>query len=546
MATPLYSTAFNITQFSGLNQTGDGYNMNMQYAREIENVNVAGGSYQPMREGLPIDQVLESHIGTLAYLHRRFGEHAGTTTLVAITLEAHEGGPSGWFYVVHIYTKELDGDDDWAAGQLILGDQLITENDQSYADFDWLTYEVNTYPEYDATRTYTMYERCTHNNVYYKCNTNISTAEAWNASHWDRIDAAVDADPVDVLLITNQKFGMYCMYGDDLSVIRVNTPAKFGVIARYNERIWGAGIEEDPDKLIYSAPYDPFDWEQNTTIPEDGAGDILLPTWDGDRFMALRQFGSSLLAVKRNSLWRVYGTEPSEFSIQQQYGGGTIEEDSLQVYGNYAYMLGEHGLMRYDGVSVTPFLQEAVHVLMNEQVNRDAIDQTCAAMRNGTYCLALPINGSSFCNAVLEYNTLEGTLALRTQISVESFMSFNERLFYTSATDPGRVYEMRDDVGRALFSRWISGYQDLGLKNSIKSAFIVYMTVETEVPFELRVGIRTEKKLKQKTVAVKPGKILRLHLNLTGRIFRLEIQSYSAAPFQISGGVRVDLELDPD
>lgn len=539
MATPLYSTSFNITQFSGLNQTGDGYNMNMQYAREIENVNVAGGSYQPMREGLPIDQVLESAIGTLCYLHRRFGANAGTTMLAAFTLEQPEN--MGGLWAVGVYTKQLDGADDWEFARYLSTTYL--NHQRKYADFDWVTYEVNTYPEYSASKPYALNARCSHGGSNYKCTTAIGNAgEAWNAAHWEE----VGADPVDVLLFTNSSAGMYCMYGDDLSVIRVTTPANFGVIARYNERIWGAGIEEDPDKLIYSAPYDPFDWEQNTTIPEDGAGDILLPTWDGDRFMALRQFGSSLLAVKRNSLWRVYGTEPSEFSIQQQYGGGTIEEDSLQVYGNYAYMLGEHGLMRYDGVSVTPFLQEAVHVLMNEQVNRDAIDQTCAAMRNGVYCLALPINGSSFCNAVLEYNTLEGTLALRTQISVESFMSFNERLFYTSATDPGRVYEMRDDVGKALFSRWISGYQDLGLKNSIKSAFIVYMTVDTEVPFELRVGIRTEKKLKQKTVAVKPGKILRLHLNLTGRIFRLEIQSYSAAPFQISGGVRVDLELDPD
>ena len=94
--------------------------------------------------------------------------------------------------------------------------------------------------------------------------------------------------------------------------------------------------------------------------------------------------------------------------------------------------------------------------------------------------------------------------------------------------------------------KWVSGWQDLGLKQSVKSAFVLYMMVESEAPVELRVGIRTEKKLKQKIINTKPGKMTRLHLNLQGREFRLEIQSYSAVPFTISGGIRIDLELDPD
>jgi hypothetical protein len=111
---------------------------------------------------------------------------------------------------------------------------------------------------------------------------------------------------------------------------------------------------------------------------------------------------------------------------------------------------------------------------------------------------------------------------------------------------PGRVFEMRDDIGKPLFCEWVSKYQDLGQKNSVKSAFLVYMMVDSEAPVELRVGIRTEKKLKTKIVKTKPGKMTRIQLNLTGRIFRLEIRSYSAVPFTIAGGVKIDLELDPD
>jgi hypothetical protein len=72
------------------------------------------------------------------------------------------------------------------------------------------------------------------------------------------------------------------------------------------------------------------------------------------------------------------------------------------------------------------------------------------------------------------------------------------------------------------------------------------MMVEAETTIPLYIGIRTEKKLKQKIFNVKPGKMTKLNLNSKGRFFRLEIQSYSAVPFKILGGIKIDLELDPD
>ena len=51
MARPLYSTSVAIDRFTGMNQTGDGYNMSLRLAREMENVSVRGGGFQPMRQG---------------------------------------------------------------------------------------------------------------------------------------------------------------------------------------------------------------------------------------------------------------------------------------------------------------------------------------------------------------------------------------------------------------------------------------------------------------------------------------------------------------
>lgn len=523
-----YQTSVEIQSFNGILQAGDGYNQSMQYAREMENVNVDGGSFRPMREGTLIPQMLDSPIGTLAYLHRRFGTETGTL-LVAIS----DGS---------VYTKLLDGDDEWVKRFTGL----------TVDDCDWVTYEVNTR------------------------------------------DGKALTESVDVLLFSNATDGMFCLYSDTQQVVAVTTPKKFGVLARYNERIWGSGIIGDPDMLVYSAPYDPFNWEANTDIPEDGAGDIQQPTWDGDSFVALRQIGSDLLAVKRNSIWRIYGTNPGEFNMQKQYGAGALVENTLCVHDGYAYMLGQYGLLRYDGTGAYAFLQDNIKDIMREQVKHEIIalnysaDNTyvlgavclkdgvpyrcttaintkeewnadhweeitgdpmynaCAGMWDGVYCLAIPLNGSDKNNAILQYDPASRAFSLRTEISVDSFLQINERLFYTSASYPGVVYEMDDLNGDVKFLKWISGYQDLGVKSSIKSAFTVYMMVESEVPVTMFLGIRTEKKLKQKVITTKPGKLTRVHLNTQGRIFRLEIQSYTAAPFTIAGGIKIDLELDPD
>lgn len=481
-----YETSVNIPSFAGLNQSGDGYGQSMRYARTMENVNVTGGIFAPMREGVRFDAEVPKPIGTLAYLHRRY--NGGNTLLVAIANGI-------------VYTKVLDGNDEWV--------QRYPEQNGtplSDSDCDWVTYEINR--------------------------------------EGDVGDDEIPS-PVDVLLFTNATDGMFCLYGDNLTVSPVETPYKFGVLARFNERIWGSGILSMPDSLVYSAPYDPFDWELNLEIPEDGAGEVMQPSWDGDRFLALQQVGNYLMAFKRNAVWRVYGTNPGEFVIQQQYGGGTIEENTVAVADDHVYMLGAKGIMRYDGNGVTPFMQDKVQDII-ASVNTAALDKCVAGMRDGVYCVALPVNGSTFCNAVLEYNTREYTFAFRTGVTVDTFLQVNERLLYTSATEPGKLFELRDDIGQPLPVIWKSGMQDLGIKNAIKSAFLLYMMVETETPAPIYIGIRTEKKLKQKVVMVRPGKATRVHLSNRGRVFSLELKSLSSVPFKIAGGVKIDLELDPD
>ena len=67
-----------------------------------------------------------------------------------------------------IYTSDLNTVDKHINGAI---NELHTINGYSY-------------DAYDDTATYSVGDLCIYNNTLYKCTTAITTAEAWNASHW--------------------------------------------------------------------------------------------------------------------------------------------------------------------------------------------------------------------------------------------------------------------------------------------------------------------------------------------------------------------------
>lgn len=481
----IYQTSMEIPSFAGINQSSDGYNISPRYATEMENVDITGGGFQTYHQGNQISTFLPAAISGLACLHRRYGfAEAEQDILIA-------------FCNTKMYTRQLNNPGGtWTERKSGLTTTI---------PMSWVCYEVN------------------------------------------EINGEPTENPVDVFLFTNSVDGMYCMYGNDLSVVPVNTPEVFGVISRHNERIWGTGIKDKPDSLLYSAPYNPFDWAANEETPEDGGGEIQAPSWDGDSFIGLYPYGSQLLAFKKNAIWKILGTDPGEFVIREQYGTGTIVKDTVAVSGSYAFMLGYDGIVRYDGSMSAGFQQEMVRNFFKGRVNLEKLDQAKAVMVGRTYYMALPIDNSTTNNAILMYNSRENTFSLIKGINVGSFLVVENRLLYTSALYPGYVFEFNKSAVTCLPMKWVGAYQDLGMKNSVKSSFVVYFLPETaDTNVDLIVGIQTEKKTKQKTVRIKSGKSMKVALNVSGRYFRLILQTTGFKSLRINGGIKIDMELDPD
>ncbi len=289
--------------------------------------------------------------------------------------------------------------------------------------------------------------------------------------------------------------------------------------------------------LVYSTPYDPTNWAQNDDIPEDGAGDIQQPTWDGDGFTALHAFGNQLIAFKKTRVWRILGVNPGEYSFKEQYGGGAPLADTIAVDNERIFMFTRHGAAIYDGLSVSPFQQETCRTTL-QKMNLSAIDKACACMFRGKYYCAFPTGESEVNNVVLVYDTLHNTWLTRDDIQPEAFLASSDVLYFTSASTPGQIWTLSEDcweTGQATQgkSTWTTPWIDYGNKTITKGSFEVYLLGEVQsTPVTLTVSLETEKKIKSKLYTIHPTRgderaprNERLYFSGDGKRFRLIIQS---------------------
>ena len=342
-----------------------------------------------------------------------------------------------------------------------------------------------------------------------------------------------------------------------------NNNLYYGVIERYAERIWAGGIQGRPATVIYSAPYDPTDWTQNDEIPEDGAGENNIPSWDGDSVTALKAFGDRLIIFKEHKVWQVYGTNPGEYVFKEQYGGGCPFPNTIAVDVERIYFADVDGLSVYDGMSVQPFQRKLIEPLWRN-INRAAMDQMCAALFNNRYYLSVPMGTSPVNNAVIVLNLEEGTILFYDDMKIESLLSTYENIYATSTTLPGKVLELNYDswvCGKANGgkTKWVSPWMDFGYKNIQKGGFDLYFTPEVQTePVTLTISIQTEKKTKVKEYTIRPltdeqkeaGKESRnkkIHFGGSGRRFRIMIETgENIHPWRLVGGLHLVVETDPD
>lgn len=393
----------------------------------------------------------------------------------------------------------------------------------------------------------------------------VKRADGFLSDKWSSVtyEAVENGETVDILILSNDKDGMIAVFGSDLRVERKSltigddfADVKFAALGRYAERIFGTGAPGYPDSVFYSRPYDPFNWTDVPETPELGGGVIAQPTWDGDSFIALENFGGYLLAIKRRTVFEIRGTDPSTFTISQAFGtDGPLELRTIATDMQRMYFLAQSGIGVYDSATLRLLARDALHETMRMRMDGgDSLATACVC--DHVYYLALPVRRSevdvvSENNCVVEFDTERGTFMVRSGIRVKDFYALGGKVYFTQADAPYEVLRYNDEqaqgiLGEPMESLWQTPWLDLG-KTMKKRDFVLRFTAEADendVPLELT--IVTDRREKTKTVLLQRRRMdYRVKIQLSGVRVQLRIRaSARAAGWRIFGGVQVDYTMD--
>ena len=392
----------------------------------------------------------------------------------------------------------------------------------------------------------------------------VKRAEGYNSNRWSCVtyETSENGATIDLLLMTNELDGMIAVYGSDLHVDKKALAigdnykeVKFASLARHAERLWGTGAVGYPDSIFYSKPYNPFDWTGVEATPELGGGVIQQPSWDGDVFLALRPFGSYLLAIKQHTVYEIRGTDPSSYTITQAYGtDGPMQERTICVDRLHAYFLSKDDVGRYDGSAVSLLARDALHETMRMLADGSQKAAT-ACVCNHVYYLALCVKENeddviTQNNAVIELDTERGTFMVRKGIRVKDFFALDGVVYYTDALTPYEVLHYNDPasrgyVGTEMECLWETAWLDLG-KDMMKRDFVLRFTADADADdLPVRITVETDRREKTKTVLLqKRRKDYRVKIQNAGVRVKLRLYSRASAGWRIYGGVQVEYSMD--
>ena len=553
----------------------------LRFAVEAENVETPNGVLQPQAGMTEMEGQFTGSVKSIARFYRRWYDDKGSKEWLVCA----SGG--------NLYYRQADDSPGWQ--KINMPSEFSFQSD----DWSWVTYEQNVegvdHPvdvllmsnNKDGIYMIVPPDRPTTWGDLYRSPS--QTGFKWKDLY--KPETTAQMTWLDVYSYKWQATKVNVIFEDEDT--GVTKEYRFGAIERFKERLWAADIvcvettpvEDDdpivktyaePDKLMYSAVYDPTDWRQYpyydpddeecdpadpTTWKgqsEDGSGEINQPTWDGDRFSALKSFGDQLIAFKGTRVWRVMGTTPDDFEIVEQYGGGTLYPNTIAVEKDRILLVERDGISVYDGMTVSPFNRPLIEKFWRT-VNVNAMDQMCAAMFKQRYYLAVPTGNSEVNNELIVFNEEEGTFLHYTDMYIESLMPAGDILYATSSNTPGKVFEIHYNSWETSLTsgkkaKWETPWMDFNYKSIAKGGYEIYFNPEVKkYPVTFRFSIKTEKKTKSKTVIIQPTMIQtkqkRIRFGGTSRRFKLIIEVLpvpTGAVWRLTGGIHMVVETDPD
>lgn len=320
---------------------------------------------------------------------------------------------------------------------------------------------------------------------------------------------------------------------DGASIVDLGgTPPRMKSIGLHYERVWGTGDRSNPNMIYYSEPLNPEGWTIDPNkLPEDRAGMIDLPTWDGGVCIGLSTIFDDVVVFKTRNIFRVVGTYPGEYKIVEVFSStGAIAERTIVSAGKYAFFLTKDGIYVYNGMSTEKLGGSKIDGI---KINNAYADKACAIVYKNKLYVAIPEGDSTVNNAVIEYDIEKGYFMVHRGFTVTAFCEFNDKLLFT---DGSYIYEWGSGYtydGLPIQAYWETPESDFGQAANKKRVMMMYLTAEGNGKLELAC-IADGTKAKYKIIDLpNQKKILKIHMRNKGRTLKFRFSNVNGSYFKI-------------
>ncbi|MBO4879798.1 MAG: hypothetical protein J5544_06020 [Clostridia bacterium] len=312
-------------------------------------------------------------------------------------------------------------------------------------------------------------------------------------------------------------------------------------LTMYRGRLFAAGDAQNPDRIYYSvlpgSGRTVEDWGYVEASPAVEGGHAEVGPVGGDPIVAIKALSNQLLIFKKNSLYRLIGDRPSNFTIEHiDASVSGTKHTSIVTYGDMLYFVTPDGLCYYNGVTARPCPDMR---LIKRAMSTARVNRSRAAIVHDTLYFTIERGAGS---EMIVYDLMERKYMRRTGFSIfdiapiDGMLMLINRNRYLYIFGQGTSYD-----GDPIDAYWWTPLTDLEDKACIKAPRLMLLRGKGEVWIDLELdGRRTTHSLR---LHGNGDEVSELPLFGEGRCLRFRFFNKGGAEFSLDGGAEVELSL---
>lgn len=321
---------------------------------------------------------------------------------------------------------------------------------------------------------------------------------------------------------------------------------KGSMIELNHERVWLAGDVDFPNRVYFSKDLDIDDW----TIPIDEeeanqhGGLIDVPTWDGGKIIGLKVLFGDLFVFKNKNIFRIFGTYPGNYELEQVCSTtGAISDRSIVSGTSAVYFAAKDGIYAFNGSTASLVSQKIKNTW--KSLNQKYIKNAVGIFYDNKYYLAVPEGSSKGNNLLIKYNTEDGNFTFIRGLTINDFIEFEGNMYFSNNAGVFDMFQSNSLGSSDYKANWTTGKLNFGASNSVKRTQRIYFLGSGKGKVEISIENEKGKKKIVQLELTAIEKIFKKRIKNKGRTLKFSFSSVDGSKFKIKD-VQITYETEYD